>query len=528
VLDGLDIFGSDATVKTFTQPGAVGSAFMNSNARIVGIMGPQGGGKTTIIINKILQKAAMQPVSPVDGIARYRCIVWMRTYRELWAKVIPDWLEWVPKQNKAFKIIWTGGVDNPAEQKFMFRAIVDGVEKIVKAEIWFRAIGDQTPTEAAKGLHATDAWLPESTSATAEMRKALFGRLGRYPSREHGGAPLRQMFCDWNAGDPYNWTSEFFVYERSLAKDDEGRPMVAFFRQPGGRETTAENLHNLPDNYYRDQIEVNADDPDWIRRMVDNLIGFMRDGQPVYSDFDEQLHVSDRELVPWRGVALILAADAGLTPALVIMQRNVHGEAQVLAEVTSRRADAETFAESVLLTLDSPRFAECKRPTTIWVDPTALNATESSSRSEGAELSSWAKIVAQVTEMKVKASRCNNDVVIRTGSVQQLCRRRIGNRSAFRIDRTACPELIKGAARDYKYEKIKVQGRAGEEFRNKPSKNFASHVCNALEYGCANAGEQDVLTGKAERKERRQRQTRTNRIVGRGQRTNPLAGYGGR
>lgn len=526
----LDRLRDDTITHRFTEPGPVGSAFMNAQGRIVGIMGPQGGGKTTIIINKILIKAASQPPSPIDGIARYRCVVWMRTYRELWAKVIPDWLEWVPKQNKAFGITWTGGVDNPAEHKFKFMAIHNGEKKTVHAEVWFRAIGDQTPTEAAKGLHATDGWLPESTSASVEMRKALYGRLGRYPSREHGGAPLRQLMCDWNAGDPYNWTTEYFITERPLGTDDTGRPIVEFFRQPGGREASAENMHNLPEGYYRDQIAANADDPDWIRRMVDNEIGFMRDGKPVYADFSDHEHVSDTELVPWRGVPLILAADAGLTPALVIMQRNMFGEVQVLEEITSRRADAETFADAMLVRLDSPRYAGMPSPTEMFVDPTALNAGEASAKSEGetAQLQSWAKIVSKKTGLNVRPSRCKNDIVIRVGSVQQMLKRRIGNRPAFRIDRKHCPELLKGCARDYKYEKTAVVISGSIEYRDKPTKNFASHVCNALEYGAANAGEQDMLTGKADRLAARAAAVKQRTRQSAGRPTDPLAGYRGR
>lgn len=524
----LDRLKTDAITRRFTKPGPVASAMMHSQARVVGIMGPQGGGKTTAIINKILMKAALQPPSPIDGIARYRCVVWMRSYRELWAKVVPDWLEWVPKQNKAFNISWQGGVDNPAEHKFMFEALHQGRRKIVKAEVWFRAVGDQTPGEAAKGLHATDGWLPESTSASVEMRKALFGRLGRYPSAEHGGAPMRQLLCDWNAGDPYNWTTEYFITERVLDVDEDGRPLVEFFRQPGGRDAAAENLHNLPPGYYRDQIAANADDPDWIRRMVDNEIGFMRDGKPVYEDFSDHLHVSNTELVPWKGVPIVLAGDAGLTPACVIGQRNDLGEAQVLAEITSRRAGPQAFARALIPVLDSPRFAGYQRPTTLYVDPTAFNATEASSESEAAELSSWAKIVAQETGLKVLKSRCANNLVIRTGSVEAMLTRRIGTRVAFRVDRKHCPELIKGLARDYKYEKVKIATAHGLEYREKPTKNFASHVCNAMEYFAANVGEQDIITGKAERREARKRQAAARARAGAGRRADPLAAYGGR
>ncbi len=491
-------------------------------------MGPQGGGKTTAVINRIMMKAAMQPASPVDGVARYRCVVWMRTYRELWAKVIPDWLEWIPQQSKAFKIKWTGGKDNPAEHEIMFKAVVGGVEKIVSMSVWFRAIGDQTPVEAAKGLHATDGWLPESTTANVEMRKALFGRLGRYPAAEHGGAPHRQLFCDWNAGDPYNWTTEYFINERPLDVDEEGRLMVQFFCQPGGREATAENLHNLPKSYYADQVAANADDPDWIRRMVDNEIGFMRDGTPVFDKFSATSNVATVELVPWRGVPLVLAGDAGLTPAAVIGQKNNIGEVQILAEITSRRAGPEDFADALMQVLDSPRFAECQKPDTLWVDPTALDAKESSEKKENGEgLKSWATIVSDKTGLNVRGSRCGNDPVIRTSAVNGMFKRRIGERKACQIDRKHCPELIKGAARDYKYEKTTIVSGGAIEYKDKPTKNFASHVCNAAEYFAANIGEQDLVKGKGDRKKARARAAAARQAQARaaGRPRDPLSNY---
>jgi len=490
--------------RRFTKPGPVAGAFMNSTARIVGIMGPQGGGKTTAVINRILMKAALQPPSPIDGIARYRCVVWMRTYRELWAKVVPDWLEWVPKKNKAFGIEWTGGVDNPAEHTFAFEALHGSEKKVVKAEVWFRAVGDQTPGEAAKGLHLTDGWLPEATSASVEMRKALFGRLGRFPAEEHGGAPHRQLFCDWNAGDPYNWTTEYFITDRTLDVDEDGRLMVDFYRQPGGRDAAAENLHNLPRNYYRDQISANADDPDWIRRMVDNEIGFMRDGKPVYEDFNDQAHVSDAELVPWKGVPLIIAADGGLTPAAVIMQRNSLGEWQCLEEVTTDRSGPEDFADLLMARLDAPRYRDCPAPTEAYSDPTTANALESSGKGEDAELKSWQTIMTAQTKINWKSSRSGNDLVIRTGSVSHMLRRRVQGRPAVKICRKHCPTLIRGLARDYKYAKVQtVDSHGAVVYREKPNKGPASHVCNALEYAAANGGEQDLVQGKQTREERR-------------------------
>lgn len=518
-------------IKRFQKPGPVAGAFMVSTARVVGIMGPQGGGKTTAIINKILLMASKQPPSPVDGVARVRVIVWMRTYRELWAKVVPDWLEWLPQKNKKFGIVWTGGKDNPAEHEFRFQVLREGQKHTVELQVWFRAVGDQTPTEAAKGLHATIGWLPEATSATVEMRKALFGRLGRYPSAEHGGAPHRQLICDWNAGDPYNWTTEYFITERLKGVDEDGVPLVEFFRQPGGREATAENLHNLPATYYSDQVSANADDPDWIRRMVDNQIGFMRDGKPVYENFDEFDHVSEAEIAPWRHRPLIVAADGGLTPAAVIMQREEDGRVQVLEEIVTRRSGAEDFADLVLVRLDAPRYAGLPVVTEAFCDPATTNATESSEKGEDGELRSWRKIMTAKTKINWKPSRCGNDLVVRQASVNAMLVRRIGGRTAFRLDKKHCPTLYRGLARDYKFEKIQTVTQHGTEYKEKPNKSFASHVCNALEYAAANAGEQSYVTGKEERRKRLHQAAEQARrkARGRAQRPyDPLAGYGRR
>lgn len=519
------------THRRFEEPGPIAGQFLASRARIAGIMGPQGGGKTTTVVQKVQLKAAMQPASPIDGWARYRCVVWMRTYRELWAKVIPDWLDWVPQNDKRLRISWTGGRDNPAEHKWLFEVVAGDQRKKVMAEVWFRAIGDQTPSEAAKGIHATDGWLPEATSATAEMRRALYGRLGRYPTQEHGGAPERQLLCDWNAGDPYNWTSEFFITERPLELDPvDGRPMVEFFRQPGGREPGAENLHNLPKRYYEDQIAANADDPDWIKRMVDNQIGFMREGKAVFGEFDPLEHVSDAELIPWKGVPLIVAADAGLTPAALIGQRRPSGEWQTLEEVVTPRDQtwgAQRFAQELMLRLDAPRYRDAPKPETCYGDPSSGNPTEAASQSDQAELDSWLKIMARETGMPWKPSRCENNLGIRVNSVKLALERRVGGRIAFKVCRRHCPELIKGMGRDYKFERIATVTQAGLEYREKPTKNYASHVCNALEYLCANGGEQDVATGRAERRkradERRKLLAAANRMGG----SDPLAAYGG-
>lgn len=480
------------TLQEFRTPGPTISRFMNSTARIVGVMGPQGGGKTTAIVCKILAKAAMQPRSPVDGRAYYRCVVLMDTYRNLWSKVIPDWLEWVPKDGPGRQ--WNGGRDNPAEHSFMLKSRDSIGEKIIHAEIWFRAVGDQTPQEAAKGIHATDAWMPESTSATNDMRMALFGRIGRYPHQRHGGAPHRQMFCDWNAGDPYNWTTEYFVNSRP--------DNVDFFCQPGGREAAAENLSNLEPGYYDEQIEANKDDQDWIRRMVDNKIGFMRDGKPVFGEFDATVHVATGVISPWRGRSLIIAADAGLTPAILIGQKNEYDEYRLLNEIVADgKMGAGEMATALNRLLASERYkGVVPVPTRGWADPAAGNATESSQENAAGELQSWMDIMTEKTGIQWKPSRCNNSLVIRHESVTQALKRRVQQRPAVQVDGVHCPNLVAALARDYRYTKVKVANQKGEEFKEKPDKGKASHVGNACEYFFANAGEQDLLTGKAERR----------------------------
>lgn len=518
-------------LREFQHPGPTIAAMLRSRARIVGVMGPQGGGKTTGMIVHVLHKASLQPRSPLDGVARYRCIVWMRTYRELWSKVIPDWLEWVPMKAPGIKIDWIGGRDNPAEHNFTFKVMDAGAPKIVQAQVWFRAVGDQTPFEAAKGLHPTDGWLPEATSATEEMRIALAGRLGRYPAAEHGGAPHRQLLCDWNAGDPYNWTSRYFILEKpeGLVLGEDGVPLVEFFRQPGGREAGAENLHNLPPGYYEDQIELNADNPDWIRRMIDNKLGFIRDGKPVYDTFDEDHHVAKAPLVPWRGVPLLIAADAGLTPAAVIGQRNDFGEWQILDEIVTgagQQAGAEAFGKRIAEVLDGPRYAGIPKPKIGWADPSSGNALEASSEGENATLLSWMKIVSAASSINFRPSRCRNNPVIRQAGVRVMLNRRVGQRTAAKFD-PSMRHTITACARDYHFRRRKIETGLGTEYDEAPAKNFASHVANALEYLAANGGEQEIATGEAERRKQRQLQMRQAQMrKPQGGRRDPLAAYG--
>jgi hypothetical protein len=72
-----------------------------------------------------------------------------------------------------------------------------------------------------------------------------------------------------------------------------------------------------------------------------------------------------------------------------------------------------------------------------------------------------------------------NDIQPRLLAVEKLLRQNIMGEPAIQISREGCPTLIRALAANYRYRK-KTNG----QLEDKPEKNEASHVADALQYGC--------------------------------------------
>jgi hypothetical protein len=324
----------------YTPPGPVAARFIASNARAKVIMGPVGSGKTRAMQFDGIARALRQPPSPIDGIRRYRTASVRHTYRQLWRSTIESWHKLVPPDLGE----WVGGTDQPAHHVLRFPH-PSGDGSVVEYLRDFIALGEKGIEEACRGFEPTDWELDELDTLPDEVLSYCLSRAGRYPDLVHGGPWWRGVRAASNA---FDLDSAFY---RMLVED---RPTDwAFFRQPGGTEPGAENLANLPDGYYRDMM-VGAP-ADFVRKFVANEFGYSRDGKPVYAEFRDHLHVAGAPLAPVPGRPLVVGADAGLTPAAVLCQRDAIGRWLVLDELVME-GGGQAFGEALNRKLAEPAY----------------------------------------------------------------------------------------------------------------------------------------------------------------------------
>ena len=150
----------------------------------------------------------------------------------------------------------------------------------------FRALDRPEHVANLLSLELTGAWVNEAREIPWAVIKALKGRVDRYPPRSEGGCVDPGIIMDTNPPEDDSWW--YRLFEERAEEDDRS---VEIFKQPSGRSPEAENLPNLSANYYANL--ASGADPDFIRVYVDGLYGYVRDGKPVYPDFNDSLHVAE-------------------------------------------------------------------------------------------------------------------------------------------------------------------------------------------------------------------------------------------
>jgi len=488
--------------------GPVAEAYVNDERIITGIMGPFGSAKTTMSIRKMVRSCLLQRPSPRDGVRRARWCVVRDTYPQLEANVMKSWFTWFPKDMG----YWNG---NERIHRITFDVhTLDGSQPIkCELEVMFRAMGDQKAEDVLKGLELTGLWLNETDTLDRAVLTFGVGRIGRYPSAKDGGCAYRTVICDFNAPDIDNWTYDLFV-EQNIGLDEKAQASlrdalgdrfgVGFHRQPGGREPNAENLKNLEAGYY-EQLMIGMPDH-YIRRFVDNQFGAVRNGQPVYPEFNDALHIAAATLEPLRDLPVCLAVDGGSTPACVFGQRLPSGQVRVLAEVVVfapgedmvlEKFSAEAFgAECADYWLE--HFGKCQFGQA-WSDPAGLHGDDYTA--------SWTRrfwrafcerIGPQARGWKMRAAPVKgNRLPDRIEPVRKLLTTNPGGKPGLLIDPKRCAVLRRGFNNGYVLVRTQRSNGMGR-WKNEPDKNDFSHVHDGLQYLVAGMTKRGVLADGSE------------------------------
>lgn len=417
-------------------------------APVRGLMGPVGSGKSVGCVMEAARQIALQPNS--------KWVVVRNTYRELMDTTIQTWMQWLRpygefKYSEMCHTLRLGEASCPV----LFRALdrPDDVGKLLSLEV-------------------TSAWVNEARFVPKGIIDVLQTRIGRFPRMADGGPRHACLIMDTNPPDDMHWFAELMTHNRP-----DG---WAFYQQPGGLEPDAENLANLPPDYY--QRISQGKDAAWIDCYVNGQFSFVKDGKPVYPEWNDRVHAQECEYDP--NAAQFVGLDFGLTPAAAFVQRTVSGQYQVWGEIVTEDISAAEFVD--------PLGRELRRmssPPEVWGDPAGENRSEADKNTPFRVL----KAAGIAARAAVAPSTKPNDFTIRRSAVaDHLTRMTMAGEPGLIIN-PKCRYLRRAMAGGYKYRQMNVTGE--ERFQEKPDKTIYSHVAEALQYAMIGAGEGHAVVG---------------------------------
>lgn len=468
-----------------------GSAFLADDSFVRGIMGPVGSGKSTICCMEILRRACESPVC-LDGVRRSRAVVIRNTYPELRDTTMKTFGDWIPPDVGHWKL---------TDKTFIIDFVSEDDGVPVYCEVLFRALDTPDDVRSLLSLELTFAYINEAREVEKAVLRLLLTRLRRYPATRMlppGATYWSGLWMDTNPCDDDHWWYKRFEEEKPKGS--------RLFRQPGGRHPKAENLANLPANYYADIIEQNKDDPDFIKVYVDGEYGAPKEGKPIYPEWKDSVHV-DASVEPDPSLDILLGQDFGLTPAIVLAQRKSDGQLQVFDEFVSEDMGARRFGDELLRYIKKTYPGRALRG---WGDPAG------SIRAQTDETTPFD--IMNAAGIPVAPAPTNDFDLRREAVAGMLQRMTMLSRPAL-VVHPRCKTLRKGMGGRYCYRRLRVTGR--EAFALEPDKNKYSHVCEGLQYLAVGEGEDSVPVtpaaagNEADRGRRVQLRFKVKRSIGR-------------
>lgn len=527
------------TVQGFNYiPSPTGMKFHESDAFVKLVVGPYGSGKTCMIMNDALYYCLNQTPAP-DGVRYTRIGVVRGTYPELVSTTRGSIIEVFPRN---FGDIRAGGLpilgtyefpvgDGPYDYMLQGQPWQPGFGTMCHVEFVLQALQSPADAEKVKSANWSFAIINEATSVDYEVVVAVMGRVGRYPTEDLGGCSYAGLLIDTNQPPQGHYLLNMMSHpEPNWAIFHQ--PPAAFKHVDAGNNVTytvnegAENLRNLgaaakPDDYdtwtpeqqekflhdkgiayYRNQIngflkEGRTDKIDSLFCMMDVPL---KDGKPVWTLFNYDIHVAKEELKPIAYKEVIVGYDtSGIHPACVFIQEQ-NGKWCVLDELYGEDLGMQAFIENAFIPLVKQKYSTCR--IIISCDP--ANAKDSYTG------------LAPSTHLEEKGFTVvmpkTNDPKTRLRAVDSMLNRIEGGL----LISPNCHLLIAAMQGGYRYKKLRVTGTIEETYDPHPEKNTYSHVADGLQYGALYIA-RETGTGSEDRdqivKELVQRRSRLRRLM---------------
>jgi len=442
------------------------SAYMQSDARHRFIAGPFGSGKTVGGLVDIVRRAQMQRVSNVTGKRKSRWAVVRNTMPQLRGTTMKSWFDWFPNGS-------LGYYQTTSKTYYIKQDDVD-------AEVIFTALDTPEDVKNLLSLELTGALLAEYREIPREIVEALDGRIGRYPRMNEGGPSWVGLWGDSNMPEEGSY---WYAKMERRDPDDMKKALPndwGIFIQPAAMLKTsegyvlnprAENLENLPADYYQQLVKDKSED--FCRVNVLAQYGRSKGGRPVHPEFSRDLHVAKSLIIPNRDLVLLVAADFGLTPAIVLKQQDAFGRVLTLDDIACFDMGLERAIETKLLPLLTKKYKggakQGEYEIVVTGDPSGETGAQNDETSCVDTFREYKRHLG-----KVKMASTNSPVARRAGTDHFLV---MQGKPAYLVD-PGCEATIAALSGGFMFKKHK-DGRHSEEV----DKNDHSHIGEANEYG---------------------------------------------
>jgi hypothetical protein len=335
-------------------------------------------------------------------------------------------------------------------------------------EVLFRALDDPDDVANLLSLDLSGAWINEYREIPRAIFDGIDARVSRYPAVKDGGCDYPVILLDSNPPDYDHWSYHYF--EEKVPAEPKLAAKAQIFHQPSGRSEEAENLPNLPADYYKN-MELGKDE-DWIRVFIDAEYGYVKTGKPVYKNYSDALHLSRVPLVPIKSVPVVIGLDFALNPAAVLCQVTPDGKFNVLDEVFAEGIPLKTFIRDVLRPFLQSKYLGFRF--VCIGDPSGINRSQTDGMTCYQVLSDFgfAAVPART-----------NSFQARFAAVDTLLVRLSDGKAAFQLD-PGCNMLHKGFLGEYKFPEHYSRNARGIIVDLTPLKNIFSHPHDGLQYAC--------------------------------------------
>ena len=483
-----------------------GAKFHASKKIVRGFLGPVGNGKTVACINELHKIAILQ--APNDqGIRKTKFAIVRNTYDMLETTTLATFRQWIPHEICGITLKpMRGLIDYPLK---------DGTK--IESKVIFLALDRPDDVKKLLSLEVTAVMMNEAKELPYAVLKGSRERIGRYPSQIDGymdkgdykaprGADGSYQPCtrkavlmDTNPPEDDHWWYQLAEEGRLRSnKSPQAKAAVSeifdFFRGPSPLlkqadgeykpNPQAENIAFLPGGYqyYLDMIAGNTDDH--INVMVLGNYGTIKDGKPVYPQYNDRIHCPEKPLGVIEDLPIGLGWDGGLTPACVIGQLTREGQLRVIAELVSEDMGVRQFARDVVKPFLQRNFSGIEIAFSL-IDPAGAGRGEAEAKSamgilNDAYIDNEDGDIIEPLNMGFDTEPApTNDPTKRIDAVNSFLIKMTGGEPGYQVSRK-CQMIRKGKIGGYQYKRVQISGE--DRFRDKPDKNKYSHPADAEQY----------------------------------------------